>query len=202
MSEYENVKPRFEYRTFATSFDEEVLNIIRNQHQCSGFRQSEEIYIMSQNNSVNNTKLRDNKMDIKCFVKELEGYEQWNPHAKFQFPLAATRIQEELFPAFEIECPPLERAEYTQNQFVSEIIDAHPLLSGARVMKRRFATTVENCIAEYAEVFINGAKLLSISIESTELNDLNRAKQLLKLDRYENINYLVAIKRVIGMLRK
>lgn len=202
MSEYENVKPRFEFRTFATSFDEAILNCVRNEHQCSGFRQSDEIYIMSQNNSVNNTKLRDNKMDIKCFVKEVQGYEQWNPHAKFQFPLAASRIKDELFPSFSIECPRLEREEYTQDQFVSEIIDAHPLLSGARVKKRRFSTTIENCIAEYAEVFINGAKLLSISIESTELDDLNRAKKLINLDHYVNINYLVAIKRVIGMLRK
>ncbi len=201
MSEYENVKPRFEFRTFQASFDTEILNKIRNEHKCEGFRQSEEIYIMSNGNDENNTKLRDNKMDIKCFVKELEGFEQWNPLAKFNFPLAAERIQKELFPAFSVECPELKRNEYTQDQFIEEIVDAHPQLSGARILKRRFATTVTNCIAEYAEVFFNGAPFQSISIESTELDDLNAAKDKLGLGRYENINYLKAIKRVIGMMK-
>ncbi len=201
MNEYENVKPRFEFRTFATSFDAAVLDKVRNDHPCAGFRQSEEVYIMSAGNDVNNTKLRDNKMDIKCFVKNVEGYEQWNPLAKFNFPLAAKRIQDELFPAFSVDCPELKREEYTQDQFLAEIIDAHPMLSGARVLKRRFGTTICNCIAEYAEVFINGAQFQSISVESTEVEDLNAAKDLLGLDRYENINYLVATKRVIGMMK-
>jgi hypothetical protein len=202
MSEYVKVKPRYEFRTFATSFDEKTLDLVRNQHANEGFRQSEEVYIMSTGNNVNNTKLRDNKMDIKCFVENKDGFEQWNPLAKFSFPLAATRIKDELFPAFSVACPTLERSEYTQDQFLTEIIDAHAYLSGARIQKRRFATTICNCIAEYAEVLINGAPLVSISIESTEIDDLNAAKDLLALGRFENINYLVATKRVIGMLRK
>ena len=202
MNEYENVKPRFEYRTFQTNFDDEVIDAIRNKCQCTGFRQSEEIYIMSSGNSENNTKLRDNKMDIKCFVCNKEGYEQWNPLAKFKFPLCSKRIKNELFPAFSVECPGLDRDEYTQDQFLHEIVDLHPRLIGAKILKRRFATSVENCIAEYAEVEINGASKKSISIESTEIEDLNKAKLFLKLDRYENINYLVAIKRIIGMENK
>lgn len=201
MGEYENVKPRFEYRTFQVNYDDDVIDVIRNKHVCDGFRQSEEVYIMSTGNSVNNTKLRDNKMDIKCFVQNKDSYEQWNPLAKFKFPLSSDRIRKELFPAFSVECPKLLRDEYTQDQFLTEIIDVHPSLVGVRILKRRFGTTVENCIAEYAEVEINGAPYKSISIESTEMEDLNRAKKLLCLDRYQNTNYLMIIKRVIGMVK-
>jgi hypothetical protein len=199
VSEYENVKPRFEFRTFAKTFDESLINKIRNDYPCSGFRQSEEVYIMSNENSLNNTKLRDDKMDIKCFIKSVEGYEQWNPLAKFNFPLVASRIRGELFPAFSIDCPKLEREEYTQDQFIQEIINPNPLLNGVHVLKRRFGTTVCNAIAEYAEVEFNDARFFSISIESTELSDLNAAKGALGLDDHENINYLKAIKRVVGM---
>ncbi len=199
MSEYENVKPRFEYRTFQRNYDDQVIDIIRNKYECSAFRQSSEIYIMSSGNSVNNTKLRDNKMDIKCFVQNKQSFEQWNPLAKFKFPLSAERIAKELFPAFSIACPPLERAEYTQEQFLEEVIKTNSKLSGVEVLKRRFATTVENCITEYAEVEFNGSPYKSISIESTEIEDLLKAKKILHLDRYENLNYLVAIKRAIGM---
>jgi hypothetical protein len=199
MSEYENVRPRFEYRTFQREYDDQVIDVIRNQFICTDFRQSEEIYIMSTGNSKNNTKLRNNKMDIKCFIQIKDSFEQWNPLAKFQFPLSKKRIAEELFPAFSVDCPSLEREEYTQEQFLKELIDSHPQLSGVKVQKRRFGTTVSNCIAEYAEVEFNGAPYKSISIESTEINDLKMAKDLLKLDRYENQNYLVAIKKSIGM---
>ncbi len=199
MSEYENVKPRFEYRTFQRNFDDAVIDCVRNNYECAAFRQSEEIYIMSSGNSLNNTKLRDNKMDIKCYVQTKNSFEQWNPLAKFKFPLAAERIQKELFPAFSVECPRLERAEYTQDQFIEEVIKPHRQLVAVNVLKRRFATTVENCITEYAEVEFNGSPYKSISIESTEMEDLLRAKKTLQLDRYENLNYLAGIKRAIGM---
>lgn len=199
MSEYENVKPRFEYRTFQRNYDDLVIDTIRNKFECTAFRQSSEVYIMSTGNSRNNTKLRDNKMDIKCFVQNKESFEQWNPLAKFKFPLNVERITTELFPAFSIACPKFERSEYTQEQFLEEIIKPNPQLSGVEVLKRRFATTVENCITEYAEVEFNGSPYKSISIESTEIEDLKKAKKILHLDRYENLNYLVAIKRAIGM---
>lgn len=198
MNEYENVLPRYEFRTFAKSLDSKLIDKVRNEFPCDGFRQSREVYIMSHLNHVNNTKLRDNKMDIKCFVKEVEGFEQWNPLAKFKFPLSKDRIQKELFPAFGVTYPELKRKEYTQEEFLNEIIHPHAQLTGVDVLKRRFGTTICECIAEYAEVEFNGAPFVTISIESTNISDLNAARDLLGLDRYENINYLKAIKRLIG----
>ena len=40
-----------------------------------------------------------------------------------------------------------------------------------------------------------------VALESVDISAILKAKQLLALDAYENVNYLRAIKRVIGMER-
>jgi hypothetical protein len=59
---------------------------------------------------------------------------------------------------------------------------------------------VNDTICEYANVLINGAKVVSINSESTEVDDIKKTIADLGLEGVENINYLQAIKRVIGMI--
>lgn len=193
----EAVKPRFEFRTFAQDFGM-VLTKMRRLSKCSGIRESGEIYIMSAGNNENNTKIRDAKMDIKVFVQEKQGLEQWNPRMKGTFPMQASMIRDEVFPAFGVDVPEFEREEYTLEQYLEEIISPHPDLSAARVLKHRFAYTVNDCITEHARILINGAAIQTVAVESTDLDAILEAKEMLGLGDYENVNYLIAIKRVLG----
>ena len=61
---------------------------------------------------------------------------------------------------------------------------------------------VNDTICEYGEVLINGAKVITINSESTETDDIKKTISDLQLEGVENINYLQAIKRVIGMINK
>ena len=61
---------------------------------------------------------------------------------------------------------------------------------------------VNNTICEIANVEINDVKLVSINSESTEIEDIIKTLNEIKLNDIENINYLEAIKRVIGMTNK
>lgn len=192
------IKPRFEFRTFAQSFGI-VETKMRKLSKVEKIRESSEIYIMSAGNSENNTKIRDDLMDIKVFVTAKQGLEQWNPRMKGSFPMKAEDIKEKVFPAFSVELPEFKRDEYTLEQFIKEIIRPHKDLVPVSVFKRRFAFTVNNCIAEHAEILINGALIKTVSVESTEIDDILKAKEMLSLKEYENINYLRAIKRIIGM---
>ncbi|MCK4537536.1 MAG: hypothetical protein KAV42_01935 [Candidatus Krumholzibacteria bacterium] len=65
--------------------------------------------------------------------------------------------------------------------------------------KRRFAFTINDCIAEIAEILINGAYIQSVNVESVDIDAILKAKDMISLNDYENVNYLLAIKRVIGM---
>ena len=61
---------------------------------------------------------------------------------------------------------------------------------------------VNDTICETGEVYINGAMLQTINSESTEVEDVLRTIREVGLEGVENINYLQAIKRVIGMINK
>ena len=194
----EEIKPRFEFRTWAKNFGM-VEKKMRQLSLCEMIRESSEIYIVSSGNNENNTKIRDKLMDIKILVTEIKGLEQWNPRMKGEFPMKAATLKEEVFPAFEVEIPDLTRDEYSLDQYLDEIIRPHPQLASVSVMKRRFAFTVNDCITEIAEIEINGAGLQTVAVESVDVSAILKAKDMLGLNDYENINYLRAIKRVIGM---
>lgn len=196
------IKPRFEFRSFGQGFEIPAKRMARLSMPVPENiweRQSDEIYIVSRNNDLNNTKIRDGMMDIKTLVQTLDGLEQWNPVMKGQFPLTAQILLTEVFPAFGADLPELTRQEYSFDEFM-EMVRRHQDLQAVRVHKCRFAYLVNNTICETGQVLINGARVETISSESTEAADVHRTLKDLGLEGLENINYLQAIKRVIGMI--
>jgi len=164
-------------------------------------RESDEIYIVSCTNNINNTKIRDGKMDIKTYIQTVDGLEQWNPLMKAEFPISAKILETDVFPDFQIELPKLIKDEYLISEFL-EMIDANPDLQAIQVHKERFGYMVNKTICEVAYVQINGTKVVSINSESSEIEDIKKTMNDIKLNNIENINYLEAIKRVIGMIHK
>ena len=82
------------------------------------------------------------------------------------------------------------------------MVKNHPDLQSVSVVKERFGYMVNDTICEVGNVIINGAKVMSINSESTELDDIKKTMTDVGLDGIENINYLQAIKRVIGWINK
>ena len=194
----EGIKPRFEFRTWAKNFGkvEEKLYALSS---CEKIRESKEIYIISAGNNENNTKIRDKLMDIKVLVQEKKGLEQWDPLMKGEFPMGATMLREEVFPAFSVEMPELSHNEYSLDMFLRDVIQPHPQIIPVQVFKRRFAFTVEDCITELGEIQFNGAAQQTVAVESVDIEAILKAKDILGLNDYENLNYLRSIKRVLGM---
>ena len=197
-------KPRFEFRSFGQDFDEAHFRMSRLSvpvPEKVWERHSDEIYILSQTNNINNTKIRDGQMDIKTYVQTLDGLEQWNPLMKGEFPIKAEVLKQEVFPAFQVEMPTLDKAEYSFEEFLA-MIQKHPDLQAVRVHKERYGYMVNNTICEFGYVLINGAMVATINSESTEVDDIKKTMKDLGLEDVENINYLQAIKRVIGWIDK
>jgi len=197
-------KPRFEFRSFGQDFEKAAARMARLSipvPEKVWERYSDEIYIVSRTNDINNTKIRDGKMDIKTYVQTVDGLEQWNPLMKAEFPISVDTLKNEVFPAFQVKMPELTNETYTFDQFL-EIIDSHPDLQAVKVHKQRFGYMVNNTICEFGAVLINGAKVMTINSESTEVEDILKTVTEIGLEGVENINYLQAIKRVIGMINK
>ncbi len=200
----ESTKPRYEFRSFGQNFDNPWKRMARLSvpiPEKVWERYSEEIYIMSRTNDINNTKIRDGKMDIKTYVHSIDGLELWDPLMKGEFPMKTDRMVREVFPAFQVKMPELVKPEYTYPEFM-EIIKDHPDLQAVKVFKQRFGYMVNDTICEYGIVLINGARVVTVNSESTEIEDIKKTIRDIGLEGVENINYLQAIKRVIGMIDK
>ena len=196
--------PRFEFRTFGHNFEEStklMANLSAAVPENVRERESDEIYILSKANDINNTKIRNGKMDIKMLVQTVDGFEQWKPLIKSSFPIIREVLEQDVFPAFNVGKPLLMNATYTLEEFLS-VVAAHPKLKVVKVHKKRFGYMVNKTVCEVGRVLINGVPLKTISSESTELTDVKKTISDLGLNGLENINYLQAIKRVIGWINK
>ena len=197
-------KPRFEFRSFGQNFNKQAERMARLSvliPEKLRVRHSPESYIMSRTNDINNTKIRDGKMDIKTYVQTVDGLEQWNPLTKTEFPISVNFLKSDIFPAFQVELPVFEKRKYTMDEFLA-IVKEHPDLQAVSVVKERFGYMVNDTICEMGNILINGAKVITINSESTELDDIKKTVIDIGLDDLENINYLQAIKRVIGWIDK
>ena len=197
-------KPRFEFRSFGQDFNKQAERMARLSvpiPEKLRVRHSQESYIMSRTNDINNTKIRDGKMDIKAYVQTVDRLEQWNPLMKIEFPMSVNFLKSDIFPAFQAERPDFEKTEYTMDEFLA-MVKKHLDLQAVSVVKERFGYMVNDTICEVGNILINGAKVITINSESTELDDIKKTVIDVGLDHVENINYLQAIKRVIGWIDK
>ncbi|OYT16114.1 MAG: hypothetical protein B7C24_09495 [Bacteroidetes bacterium 4572_77] len=197
-------KPRFEFRTFGQDFESAHYLMSRLSAVVPKKvweRASDEIYILSKTNDINNTKIRDGKMDIKTFVQNVDGLEQWNPLMKGEFPIKTSVLAKEVFPAFQVEMPTISTQEVSYEEFMT-IVNNHPDLQAVNVHKSRYGYMVNNTICEVGDVLINGAHVATINSESTEVEDIKKTLKDVGLENVENINYLQMIKRVIGWINK
>jgi len=197
-------KPRFEFRSFGRDFNKQAERMAKLSvpiPEKLRVRHSPEIYIMSRSNNINNTKIRDGKMDIKTYVQTVDGLEQWNPLTKIEFPISVNFLKSDIFPAFQVEIPDFEKTEYTMDEFLT-MVKKHLDLQAVSVVKERFGYMVNDTICEVGNILINGAKVMTINSESTELDDIKKTVIDVGLDGVENINYLQTIKRVIGWIDK
>jgi hypothetical protein len=194
----QELQARYEFRAFAQNFGP-VEEKIRKLSKVEKFRESSEIYILSAANKAHNIKIRYDMLDIKVLVKEEQDLQQWHPRMKAEFPIKKAVIRDEVFPALNVALPEFRRSEYSLNQYLEDIIQSHPDLTIARVYKRRFGYTINGCISEVAELLINGAAIKTIAVESLDIRAVLQAKEILGLHAYQNVSYLLAIKRILGM---
>jgi len=82
------------------------------------------------------------------------------------------------------------------------MVDDNSELQAVSVHKQRFGYMVNNTLCEVGNVLVNGAKVVTINSESTELDDIKKTISDCRLEGCENINYLQVIKRIIGWINK
>ena len=192
----ENIIPRWEWRTFTNDLGNAEVNI--RKHPEGKTRESDEVYILSEV-SMDNTKVRDNLMDIKTLQQVNEDrLEQWLPIMKGTFPLPVSEI-EKVFKCFKVALPKFERTEYTFDQYLKEVIAPSKLLEAVNVHKKRTGFTINNTIVEIAEVTVDGKVIKTAAVEMEDPALVIKTVRELGLDTFPNINYLRGLKNLVGM---
>lgn len=188
--------PRWEWRTFGDNFGEAEDKI--KCHPLGNFKKSEEKYILSRN-SDNNTKIRDDLMDIKSLKQvNKDKLEQWYPVMKEGFPLPKAKIEELCKEYFKVAVPALEQDSYSYDEFVA-LMDSQPDLCVVDVYKERNICTINLAIVEIAETKFNGKPMRTICVEHADPENVMKTVRELGLESFPNINYIKAMKSAVGM---
>jgi exopolyphosphatase / guanosine-5'-triphosphate,3'-diphosphate pyrophosphatase len=128
-------------------------------------QESEELYLLSVADT--NVKVRDGLLDIKLLREvDAQGLERWEPVLKQGFPLPAAAVAP-VFDALGVPAPPPTRAAYTLGQFLAELVEP----TGVRavpVRKRRRRYTLGGCLAEVADLWVDGRGARTIAVESPD----------------------------------
>lgn len=191
----EKIIPRWEWRTFGDKFDQQE-ELIRKHEQLSD-RESQEIYILS-NKSNDNTKIRDQLMDIKSPLRiNPDGLEQWTVIMKAGFPIHINDLAV-VYKAFSLEMPYLQKDEYSYQEYIENLIKRNPELTLVDVKKHRFGYQIDNAIVEIADVSFNNIALRTIAVEHKDPKLVIKVLKKLKLFGKENINYIKAMKTYLG----
>lgn len=189
--------PRWEWRTFGKESFGVSESLIRGRGEAQ-VRKSGEVYILSRQ-SMNNTKVRDDLMDIKTLkAVNADKLEQWNPILKAGFPIGRDVIPG-VFQALGVAVPALARESYTLAQYLDELIRPAGDLRVVTVEKERHGFKIDGCIVEIAEVAFDGLPFRTVAVEHEDPELVIRTVRALQLERFENINYLRAMKSAVGM---
>jgi exopolyphosphatase/guanosine-5'-triphosphate,3'-diphosphate pyrophosphatase len=186
--------PRWEWRTFGTSFgiaDERFAARTPEKVQ-----ESDETYLLSPVNDAN-VKIRDDLLDLKSLVEvNPMGLEQWRPVMKATFPLS-TDVVHELCTALGVAMPPVTESPMTLARLRMALAE-HGVRAVA-VHKRRVRYTIDGCTAEMTEVAADGKPVRSVAIESEDADRVLGAVRAMGLDGFDNISYPRALKALVGM---
>ena len=193
----EKIIPRWEWRTFGDDLSKGEENI--KKYGESRDRVSKEIYILSKN-SNDNTKIRDELMDIKSPIRinEDTGLEQWTVLAKSAFPIHINDLAL-VYKAFGIKLPYLDKDEYSYKEYIEDLIGKNPSLKMINVEKNRHGYLIDDAIVEIAEVKFNEISTKTIAVEHADMEVVLKAVEKLGLTGYKNVNYIKAMKQTFGL---
>ncbi len=192
----EKIIPRWEWRTFGKDFGKAENNI--KKYEITIKRESSEIYILS-NFSNDNTKIRNEKMDIKSPLRtNHNGLEQWTVLMKSAFPIYINDLAL-VYKAFNLKLPYLEKDEYSYEEYLQTLIKPNKDLKMIDVFKLRNGFMIDDCIVEIAEVKFNEIPLRTIAVEQADPQLVIKTVRKLGLNGFENINYIKVMKRIFGI---
>jgi exopolyphosphatase/guanosine-5'-triphosphate,3'-diphosphate pyrophosphatase len=177
--------PRWEWRSFGRQFGQADSRLAALSPL--SIQESDELYLLS--SAGDNVKVRDALMDVKV-LREVNprGLELWTPVLKAGFPLPAAEAAK-VIESLHLEATPADHTSYTLDAFLDKFAAPGAPIRAVKVHKRRTRYKIDGCMAESADVVVNGKPTRTIAVESEDAAAVLRAVNRLGLGGYVNISY-------------
>ncbi len=177
------ITPRWEWRTFGNehgSAERVMLGTAPSEPT-----ESEEIYLPGTDTA--NVKVRDDLMDVKVLREvNADGLERWEPVMKAGFPLSAADVAL-VFDAF--GAPQRSATAASIDELVEGLALSGITIRPVSVRKLRTRATFHGCMAEVADVSVDGRSTRTLAIESEEAAAVAAAVAAAGLEDFVNTSY-------------
>ena len=191
---------RYEFRTFGQNLDK-LISPCYELPEASEAKLSKEIYFLTRDNSKYNIKIRNHTLDVKKLLSIQCRYELWTPHCTKELPIDKLWANKHLADFLNFISFNIAKDSLASEKEVVQELSAYKEVFIIYVDKVRKRIVDDEVFIEWSEVFFNGARLESICIESYNLDSLKKIDDKLNLGSFENLNYVRAIKKIIGIDR-
>lgn len=181
--------PRWEFRIFTPERGEEAERLGSALEE-TGQSRSNDVYLLKLLPAECNAKIRDDELQIKRLIDTADGFEQWQPDPALPFPLEPA--------AFEGLTGEPTAIALDAGTFVDRIRRPAGPVAVVHVLKARRHFRGDDILAEAAQLTVNGARLESLAIESTNLDTLRDLRRELGLSAADNVSYVHCFLRLIG----
>jgi exopolyphosphatase/guanosine-5'-triphosphate,3'-diphosphate pyrophosphatase len=159
------IVPRWEWRTFGAQLGEAGARLEALEPE--RVEDSDELYVLALDSDAS-MKVRGGVLDVKRLERvDDDGLEQWMPVAKASFPVGAAAIVR-LEEALKAPAHMLDRAEYTLDQLLAEVVGPSSELMAVPVHKHRAHYTVGGAMVELSEIGTERGSRQTIAVESED----------------------------------
>jgi hypothetical protein len=192
-----DIEARFEFRIWSQTLQEVKTRLLRLATPV-GTEVSEEIYLVSTATYKCNVKIRNEMIDIKYLISVEDGLERWTPILKVSFPLKASILASDIFPALEVQSPLMSKEQYGKVELLDEIISPQRKIAIVLVSKTRLRFALKTCEAEFASTVINEVLQDTVAVEDSDPHAVRQVIREIGIDDVENVNYIRQIKHILG----
>ena len=189
------IVPRWEWRTFGTSFGEATERLDRVEPHA--VNDSDEVYFVSVRSDAS-VKVRDGLMDVKHLeAVDDDGLELWLPVMKAEFPLSSADVGS-VMQALGVAVAVRPDSQYSVAELIDEVVGAHAELLAIPVHKRRVRHLIDDCMVELTEISTDAQTTGTLAIESADPARVTRTRILFGLDDQPNVCVARGLKTLVG----
>jgi hypothetical protein len=188
---------RYERRIFAPDLSG-IEARLRMLAPLARYREGLETYLLLPGRADVNLKIRDDALELKTLVRRAWSLEQWAPRFRLELPADSAKLGEHLAGLLDLGPRLDEQGNWDAERLLGAVAQIQPGVALASLFKKRFGFVLEDCLAEVAEVLINGARLMTAAVESERPEAVLALQGKLGMEGLENVGYVPAVERVLG----